>query len=295
MRKQWIFRIILYLSILFLIFYLVRFDYFKLANLKINYVYLSFSCLLLWAGFLFSALSWGYSLKVHGKKTEKKHALISHGLSVFAKYIPGKIWVILGRASYIANKKNYQVSELSFISLKEQLIYILLGLIISIFPTLIYYNQDYWVWFVLLTICILTATLFISPVHDLFEKILSLLSGKNILLPKLSLKLSLKLGLRILIYWGFWIVGFYLFILSITPEIKLHHAFVFPLAVCYGVLAVILPGGIGVREGIITAYLTATGIETQLAITISIMSRLWFISGEIFIFLLGLIFKRRKK
>jgi uncharacterized membrane protein YbhN (UPF0104 family) len=62
--------------------------------------------------------------------------------------------------------------------------------------------------------------------------------------------------------------------------------------VCYGILAIFLPGGIGVREGIMTAYLSALGIELELAITIATLSRLWFITGEVFIFLMALILKK---
>ncbi len=59
----------------------------------------------------------------------------------------------------------------------------------------------------------------------------------------------------------------------------------------FGVLAIILPGGLGVREGIIVAYLTLAGLDVETATTISFMNRLWFISGEVFIFLLSSILR----
>jgi uncharacterized membrane protein YbhN (UPF0104 family) len=52
-----------------------------------------------------------------------------------------------------------------------------------------------------------------------------------------------------------------------------------------------MPGGLGVREGIIVLVLTATGLDVKVATTISVISRIWFISGEIFIFLMAILSK----
>lgn len=68
-------------------------------------------------------------------------------------------------------------------------------------------------------------------------------------------------------------------------------AFAFSLSVSYGLLAVFMPGGLGVREGIIVLVLTATGLDVKVATTISVISRIWFISGEIFIFLMAILSK----
>ncbi len=293
MKKQWFFRILIYLSFVFLLIYLAKIDYLSFKTVSFNYTPLIIAILLLWSGFVLSSLSWHYALRIHSVKIPKQMAIASHGLSVFAKYIPGKIWVILGRASYVANKKGLETSVLSYISLKEQLIYILLGLILSFIPTLVYFNRDYWIWIIFATILGLAAILFVKKLHDWFEWILSKIFKKEFNLPYLSIKLSLKLGFRISLYWIFWTVGFYFFMLSFSDDILPLHAFVFPLAVSYGVLAIFLPGGIGVRESIITAYLVATGIELETAITISALSRLWFISGEVFLFLVAFFIKKK--
>ncbi len=296
MKKQkWIFRILLYLSFIFLIAYLIKFDYLKFNHLSLNFLPLIFSFLLLWTGFFVTTLSWGYALKVHGVKIDTRLAIISHGLSVFAKYIPGKVWVILGRAAYVSERTQNKVSNLSYISLKEQLLYILLGLLLAFVPTTVYFNREYWVLVILLTIIGLILILFVRKFHDLFNFLLSKIMKREFNLPFLEFRLSLKLSARILVYWITWSVGFYFFMLSVSPDIKFYHAYVFPLAVCYGVLAIFLSGGIGVREGIMVAYLTATGVDLQLAITISALSRLWFITGEVFIFLFSVLLNIRSK
>lgn len=54
-----------------------------------------------------------------------------------------------------------------------------------------------------------------------------------------------------------------------------------------GLLAIIIPGGFGVREGIMVFYLVLLGIPLEIAGGIAVLARLWFIIGEIFIFLLA--------
>ncbi|QQS52143.1 MAG: flippase-like domain-containing protein [Bacteroidota bacterium] len=294
-NSKWIFRILLYLSLVLLIVYLVKLDYLSFQTITFSWQWLIVSTLLLWIGFFLSTVSWQRALTYHGYKIDTRLALISHGLSVFAKYLPGKIWMILGRAAYVGNQRNVGVSELSFVSLKEQILYILIGLLISFLPAVFFFQHQYWVWIILLTALALGLVLFVQPLHQFAERIMAKILRKKVLLPVISIKLSLRLGIYILLYWTFFSLGFYFLIQSLSTEASLVHAFAFPLAVSYGVLALFTPGGIGVREGILSAFLAATGLGLQEAITISALSRLWFISGEVFIFLLALAAKYLKK
>ncbi len=116
-----IFNIVLLASFIFLIIFLVKQEYIIPRIEHPWYMVISF--LLLFAGFYVSTNSWKTALASHGIKCSGQEALISHGQSVFAKYIPGKIWVILGRAGYISNDRK-ELKERAFVSLKEQLIYL---------------------------------------------------------------------------------------------------------------------------------------------------------------------------
>lgn len=295
MRKpDLVFKILIYASLIFVIIFLWRFDYLKLDLSGLNYGWLIISLLLLWSGFFLSAVSWRYALYYHNVSIPHSKAVISHGLSVFAKYIPGKIWVILGRASYVS-QGGVPLKETSFISLKEQLLYILLGLMISAFPSILYFGLNYLNIILLVTCILLALILFNKPVHNLAEKILSRLFRKEFTLPQLSMRLSGKLSGFILLYWALWILAFYALCKALIPEVGFISTFAFPLSVCYGVLAIVMPGGLGVREGIMVAFLTLTGIETELALSLSVIARLWFVTGEIFIFLTALLLKNLKK
>ncbi|MEX0778950.1 MAG: hypothetical protein WD037_04400 [Balneolales bacterium] len=93
-----------------------------------------------------------------------------------------------------------------------------------------------------------------------------------------------------------WSAGFYFLILSLTdtpvsPSAGLSYA----LATNIGIMAIFAPGGLGVREAIIVGYLTFTGVSFAEATTISLASRLWFLVGEAFLFVAGLISNEYRK
>lgn len=274
------------MSIIFFVLYLYSTDYIVFSQFRFNYLYLILSLILLWGGFVLSTVSWWYALKVHHVKIKVKPAIVSHGILVFAKYIPGKIWVILGRASKIV-QEGISLKLTSMVSLKEQLIYVLLGLVISFIPMVWYYGFGYFSLIVSLTIILLVIILFSKYIHNLTLKILTRLFKREFNLPLLQYRDALNIGYFILLYWGFWIIAFYFFLKSVLPGASFDLSFAFPLSVSYGVLAVFVPGGIGVRESILAGYLITAGVNTEMSVTISIVSRLWFITGEIFLFSLA--------
>ena len=88
--------------------------------------------------------------------------------------------------------------------------------------------------------------------------------------------------------WLLWSTGFLCLAgaLSNVP-IPWTLAFAFPLATTIGIVAVIAPGGVGVREGVLVGYLSSQGLPLELATTIAVASRLWFLIGEVGIFVVG--------
>ncbi len=295
LKLKWVFRVLLYLSVCLVLYYLYTFDYLILNNLQFNIPLLVLSIIILWAGFTVSALSWGNSLKVHNIKISKKLALYSHGVSVFAKYIPGKIWVILGRASVVVNAGFGSLSHNSAISLKEQLVYLFTGLFVSLIALLFISIKPVFIVIVALTALCLYLFLFWKKVYNLAVKIYVKLFKKSFNVPFVGLKAALPIFKAVFGYWFLWSFGFYLLTLSLIPGVPVIVAFAFPVSVCYGLLAVIVPGGIGVRESIIVLILTAAGIDPAMAVTISVIQRLWFVSGEIFIFTLAWFVKITQK
>jgi hypothetical protein len=267
--------------------YLYKLDYFAFKEVKFEWFSLIVSTGLLWIGYVLGGVSWWNILRKQQIKVTVPQAIISQGLAIFAKYIPGKIWVILGRAGYIS-KIGYSLNTTSFLSLKEQLIYVWEGLLISSVPMLFIYGFNIYTIAVLALCLFLTFFLFSKVIHNWYLLIFKKIFKKELDIPFLKFSENIGIILYVFLYWLFWLVGFYFFLISFYPEAGFQVAFAFPLSVTIGLLAIIFPGGLGVREGILVGYLVLTGIPLQIATVISVFARLWFISGEIFIFLLAL-------
>lgn len=286
-----LFRILIYLSLAFLIVYLYKFDYLRVKGLDLDPTYIITGTILLWGGFVMSTLSWWKALKIHDIHVSKRLALVSHGLSVFAKYIPGKVWTILGRASFIS-LEDHSIRSASYISLKEQLIYVWLGLLIGIGPLIYFYPFSGFVILVVFLTIFFTFFLYSKGFHQFVIRLLSKLIRKKLEVPLVTIREVIPLILYVLAYWGLWMLAFYLFVMAFHFEFSIAVIFSWPLSISLGVLSLITPGGIGVREGIMTGFMVLTGMPLEEATTIAIISRLWFITGEVFIFLLSLVLNK---
>ena len=268
-----IFNILIYISFIFLIIYLYKFDYIKLKSLDFNWLFIIISVILFWIGILLSSVSWWISLKKHHVIVKIREAIISHGLAIFSKYIPGKIWVILGRASHISIS-GYPIKITSMASLKEQLIYVWVGLMISVIPMLLLYSFSKFTIIVLGILVLLTFFNFSVWFHKLVMRMIKYFIKKPLDLPLLNFNESKLIILYCMYYWVIWMAGFYFLVRSIYTDAGLSVVFAFPLGVTLGLLALIIPSGLGVREGIITGYLHLSGVPLEYATTISIIARL---------------------
>ena len=286
-----LFRILIYLSMAFLVVFLYKYDYLSLKGLALDPVYIIPATLLLWGGFFMSTISWWKALQIHNIHVSKRLAIASHGLSVFAKYIPGKVWVILGRASFVS-LDDYSMRNASYISLKEQLIYVWLGLLIGIGPLLYFYPFNGFVILVVFLTIFFTFFLYSKGFHQFVIHLLSKVFRKKLEVPLMTIKEVIPLILYVLAYWGLWMLAFYFFVSAFHIEFSIAVIFSWPLSISLGVLALITPGGIGVREGIMIGFMVLTGMPLEEATTIAVISRLWFITGEVFIFLLSLVLNK---
>jgi len=280
------FNILLFVSFIFLFIYLWKVD--LIIPQFPNAGWLIPSMLLLFAGFFASTVSWRIALRSHGIRITLRDAVVSHGQSIFAKYIPGKVWVILGRAGYISENKK-ALKNSTFVSFKEQIIYTWVGFVISVVPTVFFYRIE---WLTIILVAMITGLslfLFVAPIHRWGVNIISKTIKRKFELPVISFRQSLPMIGSTGLIWLCWTLAFFLFMKVFDVQVTAAMAFAFPLSVCFGLIAIILPGGLGLREGIIIGYLTLAGMDVETATTISFLNRLAFILGEAFIFLTALI------
>ena len=293
MKTGW-HKYFIYFSLIFLFVVLYKAHYLEIPHIYSPVpLFLSFVCLL--GGFVANVIAQQRLLEKHAFHINIRQALAMEGLNIFSKYIPGKVWMITGKAVYLAEEKKYRAGELSVLFLHVHVIALWCGLVIGICG--LWMNDALyllsWVGLTILgffTLILLSKTVY-QTVLNMANKILK----RDYSLPDIGFSKTVSLIPWFLGVWLLWGCGFFLLALSLTPY-SLHFStiFCFPLAGTIGILFVFAPGGIGIREGVITGYLTLLNVAFPEAVTISAASRLWYLVGEIICFITGYIAHRRK-
>lgn len=291
-KVNW-FKVILYLSLLFLSISLYHADYFVLPKIH-SFSNGCISVFFLLLGFVLMCDNWRVVLK-HDDVVQIsfKDAIVSNGLSIFAKYIPGKVMVIIGRATYISNKYSISTKKLSFISFKVQIMTLWVGLSIGTLSIMKLNPSIEIISLVVLFILFFTTFLFSKGLKKITVLLVKKLVKRDIDYPLLTAATALKTVPSFIFNWSAWCIAFYFLVDALTVQsVPFLAGTSFALAATLAIVAIIAPGGLGIREGILTALLIGFGIDNKDAVTISVASRLWFLVGEIFIFVLAVIMNR---
>jgi hypothetical protein len=288
------FRWFVYGSLAFLAAYLSRQNLLVVPDIKSPAAAL-FALSSLFAGFISGVLAWRTLLARFELQSAFSECLASMGLSVFGKYLPGKIWILLGRAEYIASRRGAPRATVVAISLNDQLVSIWTGLVMGTGCLFLVGGLELYGWILLLSWLGLSALIFLPWFHSLAERILEKVSRRPIAFPSLDLRSFLAVAPWSFAVWIAWSLGFYFLVLALAPESATPAiGLAFPLAASLGVLAIVSPGGLGVREGLLVGVLVASGLEATQAVTISVAARAWFIVGEAALFVAGTLAAQRQ-
>lgn len=290
--KSW-YKYLVYISLVFLAIALYNANFLKVPQIfSVSFLITSF--IFLFAGFITNAISWKQVLRESNYHVDLSACIAGVGLSIFGKYIPGKIWMVMGRAAYITERNHHSIGTLSAISLNAQFIALWIGLIIGVIALFLLGGLHLWGWLILFLWVGLTVVIFSKLAHAKAERAIRFFLRKDITLPRLTVKSTLLVMPWFVAYWAFWSIGFYMLVASlIKMDVPWSVGFGFPLAGTLGIMTFISPGGLGTREAVLLGYLTLAGIPVVEATTVAVASRLWFLGGEIFIFILGWITHKR--
>jgi len=218
--------------------------------------------------------------------------------SWLCKYIPGKLGTALMKV-YLGNKEGFSKKELFISTVYENILVILSNFIVGIPIVLIFFekfssNQQYLILLIgvgCIFVIILLTTRLLPFLIRIFFKIIKRGEIDN----KYFLKKQ-KVGLILMLYIiNIFVFGFSLF-LVITGFIDINwwHVFyvisAFAFANLIGILTVFVPAGLGVREGVLSLFL-ANIMPLEIAIIISIVSRLWLALIDLIIVFLISAFK----
>jgi hypothetical protein len=257
-------------------------------ELKYHLLFASFIPLAL--NYMIAAYIWAVILRKSGRNMRFSQSFRITYLSASGKYIPGRIWTYVGRV-YLAAKAGIP-HRLTLASM-ALMFAIYNGIAILFFLCTLFLWQN-----VPIALTATLTTLFALPLLlVLHPKVLSKVTNFSLrLLRKEQVEIGFGyrsiialLGLLVLdrmIFSGF----AYLFInsfvtLDLIATIKLSG--IFSIAVFLGMIALIVPAGLGVREGIQT-YLLSSFVPVSTAVLIPLALRLCMTLGELICFVVAL-------
>ena len=197
------------------------------------------------------------------------------------RYIPGKMWSVVGLI-VLGKRKKISVLKMGITAVVGILIILMTAGLHSMLLVHHYIPQHRMnLWFIMACIAVFMIIMNTSRIRYLTNKIVKKKLSGTLGVEGIDAGLSYGTYLKIIAYcWVSWIIyGFAgtLFIHSVYPldiESFITLNSMFALAYLIGYLSILVPGGIGIQEGIITLILS-TMMSAGIAAGIAVMLRVW--------------------
>lgn len=270
-------------------FFNIDFD-FQLEKTGLTNLFLSFLFILLF--FFVKSFTWHRLLRKYHINVSLGLAIYSQYRTIFTKYIPGKIWIVLSSASIIS-RKGYSLKKVSALSFFHILIQTIGGLIVG-FSGFLFFNFKFFPPSIAF-LCLIVIFLFVIVI-SVRDTIPGLGFIKKI--PGLQSLVFIKLKPvfdLIVISTGQWILlgfAYYFLLQSLQLYSGIEPVLLQPLANNIGIIVPISPGGIGVREYAMIGYLSVL-IDVQEAGNFALIARVWFFIAEIMIYLTSFLIQEK--
>lgn len=289
-------RVLIYVSIIFMVIYLFRTN--KFEQISINHVgRFVLSLFVLFSAFMLNPLRWWMINRYSNIPITFRLAVKSTGLSIMGKYIPGKLWLAIGKAAIVSKETKYPLETLLNNSFYFQLLGVGTGLLFGL-PFLAMFSS-YWL---IISYVVLLMGFFWVAFNDIPYKLIPAVfkrwTSKLTSINKLRPIQVLKLLIVFLLEWSLVGLAFVLMAHSIEAHSLIYSTktvSIFPFSSVLGILAFITPGGLGVREGVIAYLLNSLDAENIALVSLAALSRLWFLTCEIVLFLIGLVLSLKKQ
>lgn len=264
-------------------------------SLQFNYRYLAMSFLIIPVWFVLRCWVWKFLLKSMGEEISLINSIRLIGFTNFGKYIPGKVWFTVGR-TVLAERLGIPKKK-SFASIVWDT-YFLLLISISFLALLIFRIQltNRMVIPAVITVMCIIIPLSIPAV---FKKLINILLR---IIKKKSVEYSVPgrdvilILIMDLIIWSLQGLQFLLLIKSIysPPLDYLTVMLLYPSAWAMGFIVLVMPAGLGIREGFLSFVLMQVFPPDMkgMAIIVAFLSRIQVTIGELS-YLLTLIGSKR--
>ena len=279
-KKRVVKRIVQVAVIVVVFYFLARNLYINWSKIaeydwRINYYFLVFSWILSVAGGFAIALGWNLILRVLGGKLGHKRALKIFFLTDLAKYVPGKVWTMVGKV-YLCKKEGVPVAITSTSVVIQPVIQVVSGLLVFLLSLPFWtetsdFINNFYFFFLLIPVglLLLHPAVMAKPLNFLLIK----LKQKPV-----NLNIKYRSILLILLLWcGFWVltgITYYLLIVSVHPFPISRLPVTMGIFSIAGVSQFLTPSGIGVLEGVLTLLL-GLYFPVPVAILIALLARVW--------------------
>ena len=279
--------------------------YFLLRNLINNWQHIPFESLhfnglnlvisfgFLLLNFVIFVEGWRNIIRVLGGYVSFKRAFWIMSSSQLAKYVPGGIWFALGRV-YLGRGEKLKEEIVAVSVIVETGLTFVVGILLFIISFMLTGAKGIINIIFLIPVFIVFLVMLYPPVLNRLMKIALKIFKRQSVELKLPYAQILALSIFFLGLWVLQIIGFY-FLINAVYTISFDR--IFALGAAYtmswmtGFVVIFAPGGLGVREGMMSLLL-ASVLPAPLAIAISFIARVWMTLFEIAIFFIGLIVRR---
>lgn len=264
-------------------------------SLRFNPLLLVLSFVILIPHFICYSKSWQEIMNGLGTPITLAQSTWMIATTQIAKYVPGRVWYLIGRV-YVGRKENLDGMNLAVSMVLETCMLLITSLIITLIATIFAGRLHRYQVVVIVLLLVLSIVIMHPALLNWFMN----LGLKIIKKPPARVTITYGRIIRLSVYFfGLWIaqiLGFYCLVNSLLP-VNIASIFRFSSAYCLswsaGFLAILTPGGLGVREGVMTVMLSSL-LTTPVAVSISFISRVWITLFEIGVFFVGLLMKQHK-
>jgi len=293
LRQLFSFAIVTFLLFLMGSFLVRNWKDIPFGELHFNVLWLALSYLFLFMSFATSGIIWARVLKGLNIRVSIPWAMKSIALSQVGRYVPGHVWSYVGRAELGKKDAIPRITSAVGLFIETELLVVSATLVFLLAYVLAF---DQWraplpkaliiglliipIEFILIHPRI-TNTL-VSPFFRLFKREA----------PRVTLNYSMLLQLTLLYAaaWSCCGLGFYFLSKTVYPlswSICIAVSGAYPAAWLVGFLSFIAPSGLGIREGVLVVLLSPL-IPVPMAITLSLLARVWTTLFELVCFLIFL-------
>ncbi len=228
-------------------------------------------------------LIWHWMTRKFGCAIPLRQALAAWFYSLPGKYVPGKVFLLVGRVHFYRRKQQSAVNvsmcfAMETIGILLASIFVLL--IAPLFADVPLVARYRWPGVILLALLVVA----IRPQHlELLANPLLRLAGRSPIALPLRYRDTVAMVAMFTANWTLLGLGFLLFINAIYPvhaRYFMYLAGAFALSNTIGILALLAPAGLGVREAILVLALSPI-MPHAIAIVVALAARLWMTVGEL--------------